>query len=49
MFVGIGIGVRSFAQLEGGELALGYMNRVIADGGTVEAVGCLISAINYLS
>jgi hypothetical protein len=50
MFVGIAMGVTPFTQAGGAVLvlALEYTNRVTADGGYYEGIGCLLRKLNNL-
>jgi hypothetical protein len=47
MRIGIGIGLQ-FNKSAGGGIAQDFQNRVLADGGTFEAMACLNSTISFL-
>ena len=48
MFLGISTGITTFITQDGALVALAYTNRVIADGGYYEGVGCMIAALDSL-
>jgi hypothetical protein len=48
MFVGISTGVTPFTENEGAVIAATYVSRVIADGGYVEGVDCMIYKLEAL-
>ena len=48
MFVGVSVGFTPFINNDGAIIVLTYTNRITADGGYYEGVGCAIAALDNL-